>query len=369
MAYDPFSRGPLPVGVRSFEVKDPSRERTLPVEFWYPASDAHAGQDLDEATQDQYAPMPMAPEVAQAAVRDAAPRADAARPALVVFSHGYGGERRQTTHFCTHLASHGYAVASMDHVGNTMADTFQAVMDSQSGATMPDPAEAIARFIDDRPADASFVIDRVLAGDAAVDVDAERIGITGHSFGGWTTLQTTGRDRRVRAALPLAPAGGSSQLNEAAGAGNPLRDRLSLDWGRQVPTLYLVAEFDTLLPLDGMRELIARTPPPCRAVVLRNSDHFHFCDRVEQTHDLFKSMAPLMASSGAAAGVDVSGLFDSMKSSAELCPGEHAYAMIQGLGLAHMDAHLRGDAAAAALLGGDLAALLGERGIDAEGIG
>ena len=57
--YDPFARGPLPVGVRSFEVTDPSRERTLPVEFWYPASDAHAGQDLDEATQDKYQPMPM----------------------------------------------------------------------------------------------------------------------------------------------------------------------------------------------------------------------------------------------------------------------------------------------------------------------
>ncbi|MBW2281404.1 MAG: alpha/beta hydrolase [Deltaproteobacteria bacterium] len=368
MAYDPFSRGPLPVGVRSFEVKDASRDRTLPVEFWYPASDAHAGQDLDEATQDKFQPMPMAPEVSQAAVRDAAPH-DGTRPALVVFSHGYGGERRQTTHFCTHLASHGYAVASMDHVGNTMADTFQAAMQSQAGEAMPDLAETIARFIEDRPADTSFVIDRVLAGDGAVQVDAERIGITGHSFGGWTTLETTGRDRRIRAALPLAPAGGASGLTEAAGAGNPLQESLSLEWDREVPTLYLVAEFDTLLPLDGMRGLIARTPAPCRAVVLRNSDHFHFCDNVEQTHDMFKAMAPLMAASGSAAGVDTTGMFESMKSSADLCPGDHAYAMIQGLGLAHMDAHLRGDAEAAELLTGDLAALLGERGIDAEGIG
>jgi hypothetical protein len=42
--------------------------------------------------------------------------------------------------------------------------------------------------------------------------------------------------------------------------------------------------------------------------------------------------------------------------------------MIRGLGLAHMDAHLREHAAAAELISGDLAALLGERGIDAEGI-
>ena len=369
MACDPFARGPFPVGVRSFEVTDPSRERTLPVEFWYPASDVHAGQDLDEATQDKYQPMPMVPEVAQAAVRDAAPRPGQERPALVVFSHGYGGERRQTTHFCTHLASHGFAVASMDHVGNTMADTFQTVMEAQSGGTMPDPIEMIQRFIEDRPADASFVIDRVLSGDGAVEVDAERIGITGHSFGGWTTLQTTGRDRRIRAALPLAPAGGAAEFTAGGGAGNPLEEKLSLDWDREVPTLYLVAEFDTLLPLHGMRGLIARTPKPCRAVVLRNSDHFHFCDRVEQVHDLFKTMGPMMGSSGPVGGVDTKALFDSMKSSAELCPGEHAYAMIQGLGLAHMDAHLRGNTDAAALLAGDLAALLGEHGIDAEGIG
>ena len=144
---------------------------------------------------------------------------------------------------------------------------------------------------------------------------------------------------------------------------------LSLDWDREVPTLYLVAEFDTLLPLAGMRALIARTPKPCRAVVLRNSDHFHFCDRVEQVHDLFKTMGPVMQSSAPVGGIDTKALFDSMKSSSELCRGEHAYAMIQGLGLAHMDAHLRGNEDAAALLAGDLAALLGERGIEAEGIG
>jgi dienelactone hydrolase len=362
--YDPFQRGDHPVGVQTFEVIDASRDRTLPVEFWYPASDAHRGQDLDPASQDRYQPMAIAPETSQAAVRDAAPRDG--RVPLVVFSHGYGGERRQTTHFCTHLASHGFAVASPDHVGNTMADTFQQA--TQAQASLPDPQEAIERFIRDRPLDASFVIDRVLAGDGPVRVDPERIGITGHSFGGWTTLQTTARDTRIRAALPLAPAGGSAPFSEAGTGTNPLRDRLELDWGREVPTLYLVAEFDTLLPLEGMRELIARTAQPCRAVVLENADHFHFCDGVEQTHDLFKTMGPMLAASSPDAEATAA-IFESMKPSAELCPGEHAYAMIRGLGLAHMDASLRGNEDASKLLAGDLAALLAARGVKAEAIG
>jgi dienelactone hydrolase len=363
-SYDPFQRGDLPVGVKTFDVTDGSRERTLPVEFWYPASEAHRGQDLDPDTQDRFQPMGgMAPETSQAAVRDAAPREGT--PPLVVFSHGYGGERRQTTHFCTHLASHGYAVASMDHVGNTMADTMQAAM---QGGTPPDQNEQIAEFIDHRPRDASFVIDRVLAGDGPVAVDAERIGITGHSFGGWTTLKTTGSDTRIRAALPLAPAGGSAAISEMLESGNPLAEALDFEWGREVPTLFLLAEFDTLLPLEGMHELVARTPQPRTAVVLRNSDHFHFCDGVEQIHDMFKTIGPMMAAS-APDPAAAKAIFDGMKSSAELCPGEHAYAMIQGLGLAHMDAHLRANEEAAKLLAGDLVALLASRGIDAEGIG
>jgi dienelactone hydrolase len=364
-AYDPFQRGPFPVGVRTFEFEDASRQRSLPVEFWYPATDAFRGRDLDPDRQDHFQAMPMAPEARQAAIRDADPRREPCP--LVVFSHGYGGERRQTTHFCTHLASHGYAVVSMDHIGNTTADLFEQAMSAQGGGSMPDPAKTILQFIEDRPADASFVIDRVLAGDGPVDVDADRVGITGHSFGGWTTLATTGRDRRIRAALPLAPAGGASQFPLSPAGGNPLEEKLSLDWDREVPTLYLVAEFDTLLPLEGMRGLIERTPQPRRAVVLLNSDHFHFCDGVEQVHDLFKTLGPMLeGAAGSGGGVDTKAMFEAMKPSGELCPGAHAYTMIQGLGLAHMDAHLRQIPAAAALLSDDLAELLREHGIDAE---
>ena len=49
--YDPFLRGDDPVGVRTFEVTDASRERTLPVEFWYPAADAHRGQGRGKLRQ------------------------------------------------------------------------------------------------------------------------------------------------------------------------------------------------------------------------------------------------------------------------------------------------------------------------------
>src|SRR5262249_59201122 len=104
MRYDPFARGPFPVGVRTFTLRDHRRnDRTLAVEVWYPATDAHAGADLD-VRQDTYEMLPGLPLVTQEAVREVAPRSG--RYPLVLFSHGFGGHRRQSTFFCTHVASH-----------------------------------------------------------------------------------------------------------------------------------------------------------------------------------------------------------------------------------------------------------------------
>ncbi len=347
-AYDPFARGPFPVGVRTFVLSDRERgDRILPVEAWYPATDAHAGQDVGADSRDHYSLVPGLPAVSQDAARDAAPRPE--RHPLVAFSHGYGGHRRQSTFLCTHLASHGYVVAAVDHTGNTVLDVLQAVIAVQSGRARPDPRGALESAVAARPCDVVFMIDELLRGELGPLIDAERVGMSGHSFGGWTTLVTTARDRRIRAALPLAPAGGASPLSVTV-----LREALDLAWGRDVPTLFLVAERDTLLPLAGMYELLARTPATKKMVVLENADHMHFCDRVEEVHELFRTMPQ-------------DGIFDGIRGAIppirDLCPGEHAYLSLRGLALAHMDAHLKADEAAAQFLGSDLRGVLAGRGV------
>ncbi len=352
MSYDPFARGPFPVGVRTFNWIDHARaDRPLTVEVWYPATEAHRGQDVAEATRDSYELIPGFPPGWQEAVRDAAPHPE--RAPLVVFSHGYGGHRRQSTFFCTHLASHGYVVAAMDHTGNTIIETVQLMMSVQMGIAPPiDVAAILAELIPARPVDASFVIDRMLAGaaDGAPPVDAGRIGMSGHSFGGWTTLVTAGRDTRIRAALALAPAGGWTPL-----PAEPLIAALDLKWGRDVPTLFLVAEQDTILPLRGIREIHERTTSTKRMVILENADHMHFCDQIEQIHELFRQMPPPIFDQVASA----------IKPIAELCLPESAYRFTRGLGLAHLDAHVRGAEAAARWLAGDLASALASQGIKA----
>ena len=352
MAYDPFARGDLPVGVRTFHWSDPKRgDRPLEVEVWYPATDRYRGQDVAEATRDHYDLIPGFPPGWQDAVRDAAPR-DGAYP-FVAFSHGFGAHRRQSTFLCTHLASHGYVVAAMDHTGNTVVEILQMMMAAQTGAPPPDALPILNEIMPLRPADVIFVIDEMLAGraDGTSRVDPSRIGVAGHSFGGWTTLMTAHRDRRVRAALPLAPAGGTSPLP----ATQTLTDALDFGWGRDVPTLFLVADLDTLLPLGGMRELHERTQATKRMVILENSDHMHFCDQIEQVHELFRMMPPPVFAE----------LAPLIKPIGDLCAADPAYDFTRGLGLAHMDAHLRGVEGAASFLAGDLAATLAARGIKA----
>jgi hypothetical protein len=147
-----------------------------------------------------------------------------------------------------------------------------------------------------------------------------------------------------------------------------MADALDLGWEHVVETLYLVAEFDTLLPLDGMRDLLARTPEPSRGINLLNADHFHFCDRVEATHDLFQTMGPLLGAATSQDGPDMTELLAAMKKSSDLCPGEHAYALLRGLGLAHMDAGVREDPGARAFMAQDLVAVMAERGVAVEAL-
>ena len=352
MAYDPFARGPYPVGVRSYELTDPARQRSLPSEVWYPASEAARGRDLDPATRDQYDLLPGFPPVSQDAARDSAPR-PGSYP-LILFSHGYGGHRRQSTFLCTHFASHGYVVASTDHTGNTVSDMMQLMLSLAGGQPLPQFDGELETYIALRPDDVVFLLDRLLGGlDPEITplIDANRIGMSGHSFGGWTTLKLNEREPRIRAALPLAPAGGWTHM-----PAEPLQKALTFDWKHDVPTTYLVAERDSLLPLRGMREMYEKTSGAKRLFVLNNSDHLHFCDRIEEMHEMFRAVPP----PGAFADVA-----PSVPPISELVPGEHGYLFNRGLGLAHFDAVLRGDAAAQALLD-DAVNVMKARGVTIE---
>jgi len=172
----------------------------------------------------------------------------------------------------------------------------------------------------------------------------------GHSFGGWTALAGPEVEPRIRAVVALAP-GGSSRPKPGI-----LPGKLTFAWGRDVPTLYLVAENDIFLPLAGMYELFERTPGTKQMIILRRADHGHFMDHVEEGHEALRKM-PWTG--------ELAWIAEEMRPITEFCSGEQAHLFARGLTLCHMDATLRQQEEAQRFLGGDIEAELAARGVDA----
>jgi dienelactone hydrolase len=345
-AYDPFVRGPFPVGVRTVESLDTARNRSFPCEIWYPAGALHQGQDLDPEAQDVFTVPPDNAKRRQTAVRNAA--AQAGSYPAIIFSHHSGGHRRAATFLCTHLSSHGYIVAALDH-----SEVSAPELRGLQGATAEQKAAGMRAVIASRVPDARFLLDRVLS-DAAPAPDARpdpsRIGIVGHSFGGWTALAVPETDSRFRAIVALAPGGAS---NPRPGI---LPVTLTFAWGREIPVLYLVAENDVCLPLAGMYELFDRTPATRRMIILRRADHLHFMDNVEEMHESVRNMT---------FPEELSWISREMRPIAELSSGERAHLFVRGLTLAHMDATLKQTPEARRFLKEDLVEELAARSVEA----
>jgi dienelactone hydrolase len=343
--YDPFVRGPFPVGVRTLRAFDAARDRLFPCEVWYPASQQHTGQDVAPETKDVFTVPPTGTERSQLAVRDAQ-----ARPGtypLVIFSHSSGAGRLSATFLCTHLSSHGYLVAALDH-----SEVVAAELARKADETEEQKRARWAALIASRVPDIRFLLDELLGGGAwnsEALFDPDRIGIAGHSFGGWTALAATEADGRISSVVALAP-GGSS--NPKPGI---LPVKLAFDWGRDVPALFLVAENDASLPLEGMYEIFERTPATKRMLVLRRADHIHFMDNVEELHEAVRTM-PWPG--------ELSWLPQEMKPITELCSGEQAHLFVRGLTVCHLDATLKRQDEAQRFLAGDMEAALASRGVE-----
>lgn len=148
---------------------------------------------------------------------------------LVVFSHGLGASRERYGYFGHALAEAGYVVIAPTHRGSdTEALRRWSKENGLSGKNedgegwMQDAISEPDNLIN-RPKDISFVIDKATADPALAPlVDADRIGVAGHSFGAYTAMAIGGmsvtppgkdakaailRDPRVKAALPMSPQG------------------------------------------------------------------------------------------------------------------------------------------------------------------
>jgi predicted dienelactone hydrolase len=295
----PKAAGPYDVNSVSYDWLDEPRSRHVPVKTYYPKSPA-------------------------------------ASCPIIIFSHGLGGSRDGYEYLGRHWASHGYVSVHVQHKGS----------DSEVWKGAKQPEESLRRAAADlsnfinRPKDVSFAITQILKANGEQSpfrgrLDPEKIGVAGHSFGGYTVLAVAGQtfpgvlggkwtfgDSRVRAAIPMsAPA-------------PRRRDSLDRVFGSiKIPCLHMTGTLDDS-PIGDTKAAERRIP----------FDHMQGADQFLVTftggdHMIFSGRARAAAALGGRAGWQGDPAKDT-----------HFQELIRTITTAYWDAYLKGDPQAKAWL-------------------
>lgn len=160
-------RGAFSVGVKTIQITDASRKRTITAEVWYPTQSKDAAIAYDAIIGQTPA------KIAGRAKRDAPPQSG--KFPLIVASHGQPGTRYQFAYLSEHLASYGFVVANLEHPGSTYPTLTQ---------------ENYVTSIADRPLDLLFA-----AGEIPKQIpsaDSSTVGLMGYSYGGYSVINAAG---------------------------------------------------------------------------------------------------------------------------------------------------------------------------------
>ena len=205
--------------------------RTIHTNIWYPAT----GTPTDGA------------------VDNAPPDVEHGRYPMIVFSHGNTALSAVYGANTVAWASAGYVVVGPDYpLSNRDA-----------------PGGPKATDLVNQPADAKFIIDRVLADDDAKlkgIIDGERIGATGHSLGGMTSLGLAYTpcctDPRVKAVIPMAGARWLLDKDENYFTGAP------------VPLLLIHGDADATVPYASSANAYNDAKAPKMLITIPGGNHF-----------------------------------------------------------------------------------------------
>jgi predicted dienelactone hydrolase len=276
------------VAYRKIDVRDPATGELFPAALWYPTRAAPAPVFLTGSLSGCRLPVMLCRLVAfEMQVARNAPPADG-KFGLIVISHGAGGLSLNHRDLAMALASHGYVVVAPAHPRGENNDI--------SGVSV---------WVG-RPNQVSRVVDALLEdAELGVHIEPERIGVVGHSNGGYTALAVAGakpspaasvahcqrhpddsrfcsyggaamreatrkvgdvpdvRDRRVRAIVLMAPNAAPFTDEGLAQVAVPVR-------------LYGAERDDLTLVRYHAERLAKALPPQTEYVLVKQAGHFSF---------------------------------------------------------------------------------------------
>jgi predicted dienelactone hydrolase len=298
----PSPTGPYPVGTMTLALTDASRRelygsdpespRRFLVQLWYPAQ---APVDGETAPYLENIDL-VAPAIARsvdlpgffldhlryartgaypsALLSDAEPRYP-----VLLFSHGWGGYRSQSTFLMEELASYGYIVAALEHPYGAVMTVFpdgSVAPNNPSalpiGAPETELEAAAVRLVDQWAGDLGYTLD-VLKGLNADDpiynftgrLDLDKVGVMGHSTGGGAAVEFCGRDPRCRAGLGL-----DAYMTPVSPA--------VMQSGVEQPFLFLFSELWPSQENISLFEELHAVSPQADRLTLLGADHYDFTD-------------------------------------------------------------------------------------------
>lgn len=242
--------GPYPVGVVTLALATGPK-----VEVWYPAVAGTTGTvayDVRDYTPPAVrniltADIPATYEFEGA--RDAEV-ADGRFP-VVLFSHGFGGIRLQSSFLTSHLASYGMVVVAPEHPSRDLL----AIL---SNTASSDPAESVDDLLGS--------LDLIVAEGATTDgrfaghVDADHVAAVGHSAGGGTALGAAS-DPRIDGYVAMASGTGAGRTPPAK------------------PSFFLAGTLDAVAPAPTVtKPAYELAPSPARYWAIDGVGHNGFDD-------------------------------------------------------------------------------------------
>jgi predicted dienelactone hydrolase len=251
---------------------------------------------------------------------------------VVVISHGLGSDRIAFQYLAKHLASYGFAVAVPEHPGSNA----QQIQNLVTGRTneLAEPAEFINRPLDIK--DLLDYLTKLSTTDPAYrgQLDLQRVGVIGQSFGGYTALALAGaginfaqlendcelENETWNLSLLLQCRARGLERNQynfsdprikAAIAINPIVSSILGETNLsqiQIPVMLIAGSADTVAPalLEQIQPFTWLTSPNKYLVLMNNGTHFSTIE--ESPQSLFLPPAEAIGPEPALARRYVSGL-------------------------------------------------------------